>query len=166
MLAGIALLLATTVQIELKRERYAFVTFAPTAWLLVCTLTAGWMKAFSSDVNIRASGSMRWPTSIARRLRPARCSLQPRALPRWSVWLSTTTYAALLQCCSLCWWWSWLSSRCEFRAFATPCRVRMRRHPQFVGRCYCVNALKPVLSDETRTYLKIASRSRSAITVG
>jgi carbon starvation protein len=52
MLAGIALLLATTILIKLKRERYAWVTLAPTAWLLVCTLTAGWMKAFSSDPRI------------------------------------------------------------------------------------------------------------------
>ena len=52
MLAGIALLLATTVLIKLKRERYAWVTLGPTAWLLVCTLTAGWMKAFSSDPRI------------------------------------------------------------------------------------------------------------------
>jgi carbon starvation protein CstA len=52
MLAGIALLLATTILLKLKRERYAWVTLAPTAWLLVCTLTAGWMKAFSSDPRI------------------------------------------------------------------------------------------------------------------
>jgi carbon starvation protein len=52
MLAGIALLLGTTILIKLKRERYAWVTLAPTAWLLVCTLTAGWMKAFSSDPRI------------------------------------------------------------------------------------------------------------------
>ena len=52
MLAGIALLLATTILIKLKRERYAWVTLAPTAWLLVFTLTAGWMKAFSSDPRI------------------------------------------------------------------------------------------------------------------
>jgi carbon starvation protein len=52
MLAGIALLLATTVLIKMKRERYAWVTLVPTAWLLVCTLTAGWMKAFSSDPRI------------------------------------------------------------------------------------------------------------------
>jgi carbon starvation protein CstA len=52
MLAGIALLLGTTVLIKLKRERYAWVTLVPTAWLLVCTLTAGWMKAFSSDPRI------------------------------------------------------------------------------------------------------------------
>ena len=52
MLAGIALLLATTILIKLKRERYAWVTLAPTAWLLICTLTAGGMKAFSSDPRI------------------------------------------------------------------------------------------------------------------
>jgi len=52
MLAGIALLLATTILIKLKRERYAWVTLAPTAWLLICTLTAGWMKAFSPDPRI------------------------------------------------------------------------------------------------------------------
>ena len=52
MLAGIALLLATTILIKLKRERYVWVTLAPTAWLLVCTLTAGWMKAFSPDPRI------------------------------------------------------------------------------------------------------------------
>jgi carbon starvation protein len=52
MLAGIALLLATTILIKLKRERYAWVTLVPTAWLLVCTLTAGWMKAFSTDPKI------------------------------------------------------------------------------------------------------------------
>jgi carbon starvation protein CstA len=52
MLAGIALLLATAILIKLKRERYAWVTLLPTAWLLVCTLTAGWMKAFSPDPRI------------------------------------------------------------------------------------------------------------------
>jgi carbon starvation protein len=52
MLAGIALLLATTILIKLKRERYAWVTLVPTAWLLVCTLSAGWMKAFSSDPRV------------------------------------------------------------------------------------------------------------------
>jgi carbon starvation protein len=49
MLAGIALLLATTVLIKLKRERYVWVTLVPTAWLLVCTLTAGWQKVLSPD---------------------------------------------------------------------------------------------------------------------
>ena len=52
MLAGIALLLCTTVLMKMKRERYTWVTLVPTAWLLICTLTAGWQKVFSTDPRI------------------------------------------------------------------------------------------------------------------
>ncbi|EMC6039118.1 carbon starvation protein A, partial [Salmonella enterica] len=34
------------------RQRYAWVALVPTAWLLICTLTAGWQKAFSPDAKI------------------------------------------------------------------------------------------------------------------
>jgi carbon starvation protein len=46
MLAGIALILCTVVLFKMKRQRYAWVTIVPTAWLLVCTLTAGFEKVF------------------------------------------------------------------------------------------------------------------------
>jgi carbon starvation protein len=49
MLAGIALILCTVVLFKMKRERYAWVTIMPTVWLLVCTLTAGFEKVFSSN---------------------------------------------------------------------------------------------------------------------
>jgi len=49
MLAGIALLLCTSVLVKMKRERYVWVTLAPTAWLLVTTLTAGVQKIFDSN---------------------------------------------------------------------------------------------------------------------
>ncbi|WP_341315630.1 carbon starvation CstA family protein [Paraburkholderia sp. IMGN_8] len=52
MLAGIALLLCTSVLMKMKRERYVWVTLVPTAWLLVTTLTAGIQKIFSSDPRI------------------------------------------------------------------------------------------------------------------
>ncbi|SCK18550.1 carbon starvation CstA family protein [Vogesella sp. LIG4] len=52
MLAAIALILATVVLFKLKRERYAWVTILPTIWLLVCTLTAGWLKAFSDNPKV------------------------------------------------------------------------------------------------------------------
>ena len=52
MLAAIALTLATVILFRMKRERYAWVTIAPTAWLLVCTLTAGWQKLFHADPRI------------------------------------------------------------------------------------------------------------------
>src|SRR5450432_2632158 len=52
MLAGIALLLCTSVLVKMKRQRYAWVTLVPTAWLLVITLTAGVQKIFHPDPGI------------------------------------------------------------------------------------------------------------------
>jgi carbon starvation protein len=52
MLAGIALLLCSTVLVKMKRERYVWVTLAPTGWLLVTTLTAGVEKIFSPDPRV------------------------------------------------------------------------------------------------------------------
>ena len=49
MLAGIALILCTVVLFKMKRERYAWVTGLPAAWVLVCTLTAGWQKLFHEN---------------------------------------------------------------------------------------------------------------------
>jgi len=49
MLAGIALLLCTSVLVKMKRQRYVWVTLMPTAWLLITTLTAGVQKIFHPD---------------------------------------------------------------------------------------------------------------------
>jgi carbon starvation protein CstA len=52
MLAGIALLLCTSVLVKMKRQRYVWVTLVPTAWLLITTLTAGVQKIFDADPKI------------------------------------------------------------------------------------------------------------------
>ncbi len=52
MLAGVALTLATVVLFKMKRQRFAWVTMLPTAWLLLCTLTAGWQKVFHDNPKI------------------------------------------------------------------------------------------------------------------
>jgi carbon starvation protein CstA len=52
MLAAVALMLGVVVLYRMKRERYAWVAIAPAAWLLVCTLTAGWQKIFSADPKV------------------------------------------------------------------------------------------------------------------
>lgn len=52
MLAAVALILSTVVLFKLKRERYAWVTIVPTAWLLYCTLYAGWLKVFADSPKV------------------------------------------------------------------------------------------------------------------
>jgi carbon starvation protein len=52
MLAAVALMLGTVVLFKMKKDRYAWVTIVPATVLLVCTLTAGWLKMFSSDVKV------------------------------------------------------------------------------------------------------------------
>ena len=49
MLAAVALVLGTVVLFRMKKGRYAWVTAAPAAWLVACTITAGWQKIFSAD---------------------------------------------------------------------------------------------------------------------
>ena len=49
MLAAIALTLCTVVLFKMKRQRYAWVTIIPTAWLVVCTVTAGLEKVLSTN---------------------------------------------------------------------------------------------------------------------
>ena len=49
LLAVIALALGTTVLIKMGRVRYLWVSLLPLAWLLVVTMTAGWMKIFSPN---------------------------------------------------------------------------------------------------------------------
>ncbi|MBV8617720.1 MAG: carbon starvation protein A [Curvibacter sp.] len=52
MLAAVALMLGTVVLFNMKRERYAWVTALPAAWLLACTLSAGLLKIFSADPKV------------------------------------------------------------------------------------------------------------------
>jgi carbon starvation protein len=52
MLAAIALMLGTAVLFRMKQDRYAWVTMLPAAWLLICTLSAGWLKLASVDPKV------------------------------------------------------------------------------------------------------------------
>jgi carbon starvation protein len=51
-LAAMALMLATVVLFRMKQQRYAWVTIVPTAWLLICTITAASLKLWSSDPKV------------------------------------------------------------------------------------------------------------------
>jgi carbon starvation protein len=49
LLAAIALTVATTIIIKMKKARYAWVTLVPLAWLATATITAGIQKVFAAD---------------------------------------------------------------------------------------------------------------------
>jgi len=52
MLAGIALCVATTILVKTGKLRFAWVTGAPLAWLLIVTTSAAWEKLFSPELRI------------------------------------------------------------------------------------------------------------------
>jgi carbon starvation protein len=52
MLASIAMIFVCVAMVKMKRERYLWIPALPTAWLLICTMTAGWQKLFHVDPKI------------------------------------------------------------------------------------------------------------------
>lgn len=52
MLAGLAMIFVCVAMVKMKREKYLWIPALPTAWLLICTMTAGWQKLFHEDPKI------------------------------------------------------------------------------------------------------------------
>ncbi len=83
MLAAIALTLCSVVLFRMKRESYAFIALIPTAWLYICTLTAGVEKIFHPDLRIGfLAHAARYGEALAndKLLAPAKSMLEMRRI--------------------------------------------------------------------------------------
>ena len=52
MLAAMALTFCCVALVRMRKERWLWVPMVPTVWLVVCTLSAGWLKLFSENTRI------------------------------------------------------------------------------------------------------------------
>jgi len=52
LLAAVALVVATTILLKMRKLRWIWVTLAPMTWLVIITMTASWQKIFASSPRI------------------------------------------------------------------------------------------------------------------
>ncbi len=60
LLATIALCVGTTVIIKMGKAKYAWMTILPMTWLVVVTMTAGWLKLFDPNPKLGFLAHARW----------------------------------------------------------------------------------------------------------
>ncbi|HEV8264178.1 MAG TPA: carbon starvation CstA family protein [Gemmatimonadales bacterium] len=108
LLAAVALCVGTTILIKMGRQRYAWVTLAPLAWVIVVTMTAGWQKVFSADPKL---GFLAHAASLAASADPNAGRLIFNDRLNTVVALFFMVVVALLIATSAWEWWLVLSKR-------------------------------------------------------
>jgi carbon starvation protein len=108
LLAAVALCVGTTILIKMGRARYAWVTLAPLAWLVVVTMTAGVQKVFSADPRL---GFLAHAASLAGSADPNAGRLIFNDRLNTVVALSFMAVVALVVAASVREWWLVLNKR-------------------------------------------------------
>jgi carbon starvation protein len=108
LLAAVALCVGTTIIIKMGRQRYAWVTLGPLAWLVVVTMTAGWQKVFSADPKL---GFLAHAASLAESAAPTAARQIFNDRLNTAVALFFMAVVALLIVTSAWEWWLVLSKR-------------------------------------------------------
>ena len=117
LLAAVALCVATTILIKMGRRRYAWVTLAPLAWLIIVTMTAGYQKVFSTDPKL---GFLAHAASLAHSADPnaARMIINDRLDAALALFFMAVV--AMLVFTSAREWWLVLSRRKPAEVHETP----------------------------------------------
>jgi len=108
LLAAVALCVATTILIKMAKQRYAWVTLAPLAWVVTVTMTAGWQKVFSPDPKL---GFLAHAASLAGSTNPDAARLVFNDRLNTFMALLFMTVVTVLIVTSLWEWWLVLSRR-------------------------------------------------------
>lgn len=138
LLAAVALVLATTVLLKMGRLKWLWVTLAPTAWLVIVTMTASYQKIFSPNPRI---GFLSNADSLARQILagkiPAAKLIDTQRLifnNRLDAAVTAILAAMILVLLAeaLIQWSALLSRRREPKLHETP-HVRTKWHADFTG---------------------------------
>jgi len=108
LLAAVALCVATTILIKMGRQRYAWVTLGPLAWLITVTMTAGYQKVFSTDPKL---GFLAHAASLAQSTDPNAARLIFNDRLDAAIALFFIAVVAMLVFTSAREWWLVLSGR-------------------------------------------------------
>ena len=108
LLAAVALCVGTTILIKMGRQRYAWVTLLPLAWLVTVTMTAGSQKVFSADPKL---GFLAHAASLAGSADPSTARLVFNDRLNTFVALLFMAVVALVVLASVREWWMVLSKR-------------------------------------------------------
>ena len=117
LLAAVALCVATTILIKMGRQRYAWVTLGPLAWLIAVTMTAGYQKVFSSDPKL---GFLSHAASLAMSSDPTAARLIFNDRLNAGIALFFMAVVAMLVFTSAWEWWLVLSRRKPAVVHETP----------------------------------------------
>ncbi len=117
LLAAVALCVGTTILIKMGRQRFAWVTLAPLAWLVAVTMTAGWQKVFSADPRL---GFLAHAASLAGSADPAAARLIFNDRLNTFVALLFMVVVGVLIATSVREWWLVLSGRKRAETHETP----------------------------------------------
>src|SRR5256885_1328508 len=117
LLAAVALCVGTTILIKMGRQRFAWVTLAPLAWLVAVTMTAGWQKVFSADPRL---GFLAHAASLTGSADPAAARLIFNDRLNSFVALLFMVVVGVLIVTSVREWWLVLSGRKRAETHETP----------------------------------------------